>query len=218
MPWKNNDSDMANYLFLMQTGNETLGDRDLFVLTKITLTGSGLSIVGGLLSIFLVCYVPMRSDGLFAIGNMCIALMSAQLAFAGAENAFPTQVMCKISASIIHYLFLCLHCWALSYSVHLIMKLCRVLPGLRWKRRCILTTIGWVIPIVIVAITAVIDSDSYNGGESLCWLNSHNNARWAFVGPVIFIAVCNGAVMLVMLFVRYLLDKKREVPTGKKVK
>ncbi|KAK7450080.1 hypothetical protein BaRGS_00039981 [Batillaria attramentaria] len=163
LPWTNNDSDLANYMFLMATGNETLPAHDQFVLTKISLTGCGLSIVGALLSVFLVCYVPMKSDGLFSIGNMCLALLASQLAFAGAENAFPTQVMCKISAAVLHYLFLTFHCWALAYSVHLMMKLCRVLPGLRWKRRCILVAIGWVAPIVVVALTAVVDAPPTTG-------------------------------------------------------
>ena len=35
-----------------------LGREDLFALTKITLTGCGLSIVGSLLCVFLACYVP----------------------------------------------------------------------------------------------------------------------------------------------------------------
>ncbi|XP_076457507.1 adhesion G-protein coupled receptor D1-like [Babylonia areolata] len=204
-------------MFLMQTGNITVGTRDLFVLTKLTLTGCGLSIVGALLSLFLVCYVPMRSDGLFSIGNMCVALISAQLSFAGAENAFPTLVMCKISAAILHYLFLTFHCWALAYSLHLVMKLCRVLPGQRGKRRCLLMTVGWVVPLIVVALTAVVDSDCYRG-DALCWLNGQTKARWAFIGPVICIAVVNAAVMALMLFMRYLLDTKRDVTTKRKIR
>lgn len=41
----------------------------------------------------------IRSDGLFSIGNLCFALLSAQLAFAGAENAFPVQVSLSLYSS-----------------------------------------------------------------------------------------------------------------------
>ncbi|XP_025100315.1 adhesion G-protein coupled receptor D1-like [Pomacea canaliculata] len=217
MPWANNNSDLANYMFLMTTDNLSLSARDEYILTKISLAGCGLSIVGSLLSVFLICYVPIRSDGLFSIGNLCFALLSAQLAFAGAENAFPVQVMCKISAAILHYLFLTFHCWALAYSIHLVMKLFHVLPGLRWKRRCILVAVGWVAPVIIVAVTAVIDADSYEAGR-LCWLSEKTNARWAFVGPVTFIMIVNFAVMILMLGMRYLLDTKREYMPLKKLK
>ena len=38
---------------------------------------------------------------------------------------FYCQVMCKISAAVQHYLFLAVHCWALAYSLHLIVKVTR---------------------------------------------------------------------------------------------
>ena len=43
----------------------------------------------------------MRSDGLFSISNMCTALLSAQLAFAGAENAFPAMVSVRFMSAIV---------------------------------------------------------------------------------------------------------------------
>ncbi|GFO08017.1 Egf-like module-containing mucin-like hormone receptor-like 4, partial [Plakobranchus ocellatus] len=120
-PWAN-DSDLANYGFLMQMYEYQFPAKVEFVLVRMTLVGVGLSVVGGLLSVFLVCYVPVRSDALFSICNMCIALIGAQLAFAGAENSFPEKIMCKFSTASLHYLFLSLHCWAMAFSLHLVMK------------------------------------------------------------------------------------------------
>ncbi|BFZ14017.1 hypothetical protein BsWGS_17056 [Bradybaena similaris] len=183
----------------------------------MTLVGIGLSVVGGLLSVFLICYVPIRSDGLFAVGNLCVALLGAQLAFAGAENAFPQKIMCKISTASIHYLFLCVHCWALAFFLHLLLKLTRVLHGKRAKRRFLLVSIGWVVPMVIVATTAVLVGDKY-GDDKLCWLSPQNGSHWAFVAPVCLACSVNVSILLLVILVQLKHDIKKDVSLPKRFK
>ncbi|XP_059176329.1 adhesion G protein-coupled receptor L3-like [Physella acuta] len=210
MPWAN-DSDLANYGFLMHTQVVEFPAITEYILVRITLVGIGLSIVGALLSVFLICYVPVRSDSLLSVCNMCIALIGAQLAFAGAENAFPQKIMCKISTAALHYLFLAVHTWSLAFSVHMVLKLYRLLHGKRTKRRFMLVTIGWVMPMLVVATTAVVSGDGY-GDERLCWLSIANGSVWAFIGPVCLIASINLLVLLQVLFVQYRHDAKKDLP------
>ncbi|CAL1542318.1 unnamed protein product [Lymnaea stagnalis] len=207
MPWSN-DSDLANYGFLMQTQVYEFPATIEYILVRITLVGIGLSVVGGLLSVFLICYVPIRSDALFSVCNMCIALIGAQLAFAGAENAFPQKIMCKVSTASLHYLFLAMHTWSLAFSLHLLLKLFRFLHGKRTKRRFILVVVGWVLPMIVVATTAVVAGDGY-GDERLCWLSVDNGSVWAFVGPVCFISSVNLLVLLLVIMVQYRHDTKK---------
>ncbi|KAH9492849.1 Adhesion G protein-coupled receptor L3 [Bulinus truncatus] len=210
MPWLN-DSDLANYGFLMQTHVYVFPPAIEYILVRITLVGIGLSVVGSLLSVFLICYVPIRSDALFSVCNMCIALIGAQLAFAGAENAFPQKIMCKVSTASLHYLFLAVHTWSFAFSIHMLLKLFRILHGKRTKRRFILVGVGWMAPMIVVATTAVVAGDGY-GDDKLCWLSVDNGSVWAFVGPVCFISSVNLLVLFLVLLVQYRHDSKKDLP------
>uniref|UniRef100_A0A2C9LL57 G-protein coupled receptors family 2 profile 2 domain-containing protein n=1 Tax=Biomphalaria glabrata TaxID=6526 RepID=A0A2C9LL57_BIOGL len=142
---------------------------------------------------------------------MCIALIGAQLAFAGAENIFPEKIMCKVSTASLHYLFLAVHTWSLAFSIHMLLKLFRFLHGKRTKRRFILASVGWVGPIIVVATTAVVAGDGY-GDERLCCLSVDNGSVWAFVGPVCFICSVNLLVLFLVLLVQYRHDSKKALP------
>ena len=187
-----------------------------YILVRLTLIGIGLSIIGGLLSVFLVCYVPLRSDGLFSICNMCVALVGAQLAFAGAENAFPTKLLCKISTASLHFLFSAVHFWSLSFSVHLIMKLLRVLQNQRFRKRLILVSLGWLGPVVVVAVTAVVSGADF-GNHRACWLTG-SESQWAFIGPVCAISGVNVVVLGVVVAVQYKHDSRKEMSGVRKMK
>ncbi|KAK3086272.1 hypothetical protein FSP39_016125 [Pinctada imbricata] len=45
-----------------------------------------------MLSLCLICFLPMSSDGMFILSNMSVSLLSAQLAFIGAENAYSEKI------------------------------------------------------------------------------------------------------------------------------
>ncbi|XP_067675305.1 adhesion G-protein coupled receptor D1-like isoform X1 [Haliotis asinina] len=212
-----NQSNKANYFFLMQVGNYSSTDSIDYNLVRITLTGCGLSMVGTMLSLFLICFLPLKSDGLFVVGNQCFALLIAQLSFIAAENSFPMKVMCKLSTSVLHYFFLTIHFWSLAYSLYLIIKAKRWNITQAYRVRTLFMVVGWLAPAFIVAVTAVIRGDTY-GNDSLCWLSRHKMTRWAFVGPVVVILFVNFAIMIAMMLTRLVLDVNKGVSLLKKIK
>lgn len=43
--------------------------------------------------------------------------------------------------------------------------------------------VGYVLPAVPVAITALIDRHRYQRGDEACWLSDSDGYIWAFLGP-----------------------------------
>ncbi|XP_050399886.1 adhesion G protein-coupled receptor L4 isoform X1 [Patella vulgata] len=216
--WTNNHSNVANYMFLMQSSNYTVSASDEHYLVRITLTGCGLSLVGCIICLFLICFLPrQKGDGPFIVANLCSALLTAQLAFIGAENAYPTRTWCKGATAVLHYLYLTIHFWSLCFSLHLMMKLLGILQTEKSKRRLMLMCIGWFLPTIIVGMTAVLRGDTY-GKDQLCWLTAEKNTRLAFLGPVYFIMTVNFIVTIIMFIARLAHDSRKHVPLFKRLR
>ncbi|XP_033754109.1 adhesion G-protein coupled receptor D1-like isoform X1 [Pecten maximus] len=199
---------MANYMFLMEWENNTLTEWDEHNMIKMTVTGCGFSFVGLMLTLCLLCFLPLANDGLYIITNMCISMVAAQLAFIGSENTYPEKLLCKTATSILHYLFLCVHFSSLCFGVHLMTKLkAEHMMNKSLKRTWILLTC-WGAPGVIVAITSVIRGDTY-GTNKLCWLATAYGTKWAFLGPVMVIQLINGAIFVIMMLTRMGADSKK---------
>ncbi|ESP00598.1 hypothetical protein LOTGIDRAFT_157878 [Lottia gigantea] len=213
-----NHSNVANYMFLMQSSNYTVSSTDEHYLVRITLTGCGLSLVGCIMTLFIICFLPrQKGDGPFIVGNLATAILLSQLSFIGAENAYPTKTWCKVATAILHYLFLSIHFWSLCFALHLMMKLIGVLQTEKSKRRLLHVTTGWLLPTFIVGLTAIIRGDTY-GTEVICWLTAVHKTRWAFLGPIYAIMMINFSVTIIMLIARALHDNRKLVPCMKRIK
>ncbi|XP_076113004.1 adhesion G-protein coupled receptor D1-like isoform X2 [Mytilus galloprovincialis] len=197
---------MANYLFLMELGNKTVTDGDNANLIKLTVTGCGFSFVGTMLSLCLICFLPVGNDSTFILTNLCISLVTSQLAFIAAENAYPEKGMCTSATVVIQYLFLVVHFCSFSYGIHLCSKLKNF--GDIKKKRPVIVFMCWGAPLIISLLTVSLRGADFGKG-ALCWLPTEHGTRWAFLGPVMIIQIINWCVFLLMMATRFSLDIKR---------
>ncbi|XP_048752170.1 adhesion G-protein coupled receptor D1-like isoform X2 [Ostrea edulis] len=199
---------MASYTFLMDIGNTSLSDSDIATMVKLSITGSGFSLVGTMLSLCLICFLPVTSDGMFILINMNVSLIGAQLALIGAENSFESRMVCKTATAVIHYFFLALQFCFLSFGLHLLSKL-KSLPFLdKAHKRMIFLFVCWIPAMVVVGLTAALRGDTYGLG-TLCWLTADQGTRWAFVGPTLAIQLVNLNVFGLIMTTRFAMDIKR---------
>ncbi|XP_064598695.1 adhesion G-protein coupled receptor D1-like [Liolophura sinensis] len=180
---------MPYYGFLMHMGNVTLDASVEDALMRITMVGCGLSVMGVMLTIFLVCFLPLRSDSMFIVANIAVSLLCSQTCYLGIENSYPDNTMCRMAAGVLHYFFLCFHFWMLVYGVHLFLKMRLGNRSPNWQRRYMYVLTGWLLPLLIVLICALVNPKGY-GMEHICWLSHINGSHWAFVAPVLFIMAC----------------------------
>ncbi|XP_061162570.1 adhesion G-protein coupled receptor D1-like [Saccostrea echinata] len=199
---------MASYTFLMDVGNASLTDSEVSSMVKLSVTGSGFSLVGTMLSLCLICFLPVASDGMFILINMNVSLIGAQLALIGAENSFQSKLVCRTATAVIHYFFLTLQFCSLSYGLHLLSKLKSLAFMERCHKRVTALFICWVPAMVVVGLTAALRGDTYGTG-SLCWLTAEKGTRWAFVGPTLAIQLVNLNVFGLIMTTRFAMDVKR---------
>lgn len=200
---------MASYTFLMDVGNATLTESEVASMVKLSVTGSGFSLVGTMLSLCLICFLPVTSDGMFILINLNISLIGAQLALIGAENSFESRLVCRTATAVIHYFFLTLQFCSLSFGLHLLSKLRSVTILERFHRRVVVLAVCWVPAMVVVGLTATLRGDSYGSG-SLCWLTPEQGTRWAFVGPTLAIQLVNLSIFGLIMATRFAMDVKRD--------
>ncbi|XP_078338615.1 adhesion G-protein coupled receptor D1-like isoform X2 [Crassostrea virginica] len=199
---------MASYTFLMDVGNVSLTDSEVTSLVKISVTGSGFSLVGTMLSLCLICFLPVTSDGMFILINMNISLIGAQLALIGAENSFESKMVCKTATAVIHYFFLTLQFCSLSFGLHLLSKLKSPRFLEKFHKRVIVLAICWLPSMIVVGLTATLRGDTYGSG-TLCWLTPDQGTRWAFVGPTLAIQLVNLNIFGLIMVTRFAMDIKR---------
>ncbi|XP_045194395.2 adhesion G-protein coupled receptor D1-like [Mercenaria mercenaria] len=197
---------MAFYAFLMQLNNDTqLSSKDMERMSLISEIGGSMSMVCCVLILSLLCLLPVRSDGMFITSNMCVVLMAAQLSFIGAENTgYPDPVMCKIATCVLHYFFMCVHFSSFAYALHLWSKFAPMCLGTCRRRGVYIFTI-WLVPGIIVILTAIARGDQY-AQEKRCWLPPEQNTRLAFLLPVFLIQLSNWILYMMIIRAGIVLD------------
>ncbi|XP_041960961.1 adhesion G protein-coupled receptor E3-like isoform X2 [Alosa sapidissima] len=137
--------------------------------------------------------------------NLCVCLLLAHPLFLLTQSfhhlIWPHEVLCKLLAGVLHFLFLCCFMWMSIEAALLFLsvrKLRQVKPneraGLHWKLSVL---IGYGIPLVIVSVSAGVRPDGYGSEE--CWLKTENGFNWSFLGLVCFIIVANIILFLTII-------------------
>ncbi|XP_041961059.1 adhesion G protein-coupled receptor E3-like isoform X5 [Alosa sapidissima] len=110
----------------------------------------------------------------------------------------PNKVLCCVLSGLLQFLFLCAFTWMHLEAVTLFL-LVRKLKELRAHRVygpnwAYLHLIGYGAPLVVVGVAAGVMSEGYGSEE--CWLKADRGFMWSFVGPVIYILMCNTLLFL----------------------
>ncbi|XP_032252016.1 CD97 antigen isoform X2 [Phoca vitulina] len=204
---------LSSFAILM--AHYDIEDQKLALITKLGLV---LSLVCLLLCILTFLLVrPIQGSRTTVHLHLCICLFVGSAIFlAGIENeGGQVGLRCRLVAVLLHYFFLAAFCWMSLEGVELYFLVVRVFQGQglsKWQ----LCLIGYGVPLLIVAISAAVNSEGY-GRTLYCWLNPARGFLWSFLGPVTFIVLCNAVVFVTTVW--KLTQKFSEInPDMKKLK
>ncbi|KAL6481992.1 hypothetical protein MHYP_G00100720 [Metynnis hypsauchen] len=152
----------------------------------------GLVFLGFTLLIFALCRRQPNINNI-AVVNLCFSLLLASVLILVKEIQKLTDLASAVLAGILHFLFLSAFVWMFIDSVLLLIS-AKNLTKIRshpkevigWK--CVVA-IGYVIPLIVVGVSAVAVPKGYNSKK---WEFLENSVfSWSFYGPVYFILALN---------------------------
>ncbi|XP_059892732.1 adhesion G protein-coupled receptor E1-like isoform X1 [Gadus macrocephalus] len=120
--------------------------------------------------------------------HLCLSLFVANLVFLCGITRTENQTGCAVVAGLLHYFYLAAFCWMCLEGIQLFRMVVLVFNTSFQTVR--MMAVGYGVPAVIVAISALVNSGGY-GTEKNCWLNLEGSFRWSFFGPVCFIITVN---------------------------
>uniref|UniRef100_A0A8C9X5B3 Si:ch1073-186i23.1 n=1 Tax=Sander lucioperca TaxID=283035 RepID=A0A8C9X5B3_SANLU len=188
-------SHLTNFAILMaHRGNGSVHD---LLLTVITRMGIAVSLVCLAISLFTFCFFRgLQSDRNTIHKNLCLNLFIGELIYLVGINMTEPKLVCSIIAGVLHFCFLAAFAWMCLEGVQLYLMLVEVFES-EFSRRKYYYVSGYLIPAVVVGISAAIDYRSY-GTQRACWLRVDNHFIWSFIGPVTFIIVVTFALLCLM--------------------
>ncbi|XP_028448452.1 adhesion G protein-coupled receptor L2b.1 isoform X2 [Perca flavescens] len=193
-------SHLTNFAILMaHRGNVGEGSVHDLLLTVITRMGIAVSLVCLAISLFTFCFFRgLQSDRNTIHKNLCLNLFIGELVYLVGINMTEPKLVCSIIAGVLHFCFLAAFAWMCLEGVQLYLMLVEVFES-EFSRRKYYYVSGYLIPAVVVGISAAIDYRSY-GTQRACWLRVDNHFIWSFIGPVTFIIVVNVIFLVVTMF------------------
>ncbi|XP_072918653.1 adhesion G protein-coupled receptor L2 isoform X3 [Hemitrygon akajei] len=169
------------------------------ILSMITWVGIIISLVCLGICIFTFCFFRgLQSDRNTIHKNLCINLFVAEFIFLVGVNKVNYQIACSIFAGVLHFFFLAAFIWMCLEGVQLYLMLVEVFES-EYSRKKYFYLCGYLIPAIIVGVSAAIDYKSY-GTRKACWLRNDNHFIWSFIGPVTFIIVVNIFFLIVTVY------------------
>ncbi|TRZ07049.1 hypothetical protein HGM15179_020057, partial [Zosterops borbonicus] len=173
--------------------------QDHWLLDLVTQVALGLSVVALVASAvtFALCRAlgPLRATLHL---HLSLSLLGGHLAFLLGIDRAHQPVACTVTAVTLHLSYLCAFSWMALQGLHLHVLLVQVFPP-AWLRRWHLLLMGYIPPVVIVAVSAAVFPGGY-GTDQYCWLSLDRGFRWSFQGPVIAITVVNAIILVVTLW------------------
>ncbi|XP_028831692.1 adhesion G protein-coupled receptor L2b.1 isoform X3 [Denticeps clupeoides] len=195
-------SHLTNFAILMaHRGNVTQEEGSVheLLLTVITRMGIAVSLVCLAISIFTFCFFGgLQSDRNTIHKNLCINLFLAELIFLVGINMTEPKIVCSVIAAFLHFFFLAAFVWMCLEGVQLYLMLVEVFES-EYSRRKYYYVSGYLLPALVVGISAAIDHRSY-GTKRACWLRVDNHFIWSFIGPVTFIITLNLIFLVVTMY------------------
>ncbi|XP_041960964.1 adhesion G protein-coupled receptor E3-like isoform X1 [Alosa sapidissima] len=194
---------LSTFALIMQTVDTFLSDPILDILNTI-LVLIGLVFLTLAVMTFALCRWNPRVSNVSRL-NLCVCLLLAHPLFLLTQSflhlIWPHEVLCKLLAGVLHFLFLCCFVWMSIEAVLLFLsvrKLKQVKPSEGVGPHCAaLYLIGYGVPLFIVAVSAGVMPEGY--GSLQCWLSTKAGFIWSFLGPVAFILTGNIVLFFIIL-------------------
>ncbi|KAL8578316.1 hypothetical protein ACOMHN_005707 [Nucella lapillus] len=172
-----------------------VSDPALSVLTKVCLALSVFFLI--LAFITFVTFSNLNSDRNTIHTHLSGCMAVAQLLFLVGADMVENKLACAVIAGILHFLFLTVFCWMAMEGLELYFKLVVIFSTSR-PLIPVYMFIGYVVPAIIVAISAGIYHQGY-GTPLLCWLTTDKWFNFSFIGPVLVIILWNSIMLIIAI-------------------
>ncbi|XP_006820223.2 adhesion G-protein coupled receptor D1-like [Saccoglossus kowalevskii] len=181
-------SHLTSFAVLMQVTGVEMIEVHATALSFITYTGCGISIVALILTLGIFMYVRHSTGERTMIHrNLSLALLIAQSLFVGGISATFNKWFCMFVAMALHYFFLAVFSMMLVEGIHLYRQVVQVFERGSFRLKYLII-LGWLLPLVIVGITAGYNSHGY-GNDYMCWLDTDSGMVWAFLNLIVMVLV-----------------------------
>ncbi|KAL2086322.1 hypothetical protein ACEWY4_017381 [Coilia grayii] len=192
---------LSTFALIMTVNQKLKSDCKMDVLNTI-LVFIGLVFLTLAVMTFVLCRWNPRVSNAARL-NLCVCLLLAHTLFLLTQSFLGRirihQVLCRILAGVLHFLFLCSFMWMSIEAVMLFLSVRKLRQvkasdraGLHWKINLL---IGYGIPLFIVGVSAGVKPDGH--GSEDCWLK--DGFVWSFLGPVCFLLAVNIILFLTII-------------------
>ncbi|XP_049325451.1 uncharacterized protein LOC103027453 [Astyanax mexicanus] len=199
----------GTFALIMQINCSSKVPSSYLYMFNLVAVAVGLGFLGLTLLTFAVCRHHLKTNSV-AQANLTLSLLLAQLLFLLSQK-FLRKIRaflwaCKVLSGVLHYLFLSAFVWMLIDAVLLFIS-AKNLSKIRSSKEEVLgwkwlTVIGYVIPLVLVGVSAGVVPEGY--GSEQCWIKMDRGFFWSFLGPVCVILACNlilfVAIVIMVIF------------------
>ncbi|VDH92803.1 latrophilin 2 [Mytilus galloprovincialis] len=184
----------TNFAILMSP--ERTPSPDNFPFSLISAIGCAISILFLFITIVvhLVLWRYVRTDRSKTLMNLCVALILSYVLFLAGITRTENKAVCTAIAVALHYMFLTDFALMLAEGILIVRMVIIVFPTksiVHW-----LLPTCWVVPGIIVGISAGVTKLNGYGNEQFCWLTLDSNLIWAFIGPALIVILINFVIIV----------------------
>ncbi|VDI56672.1 G protein-coupled receptor 133 [Mytilus galloprovincialis] len=171
-----------------------------FALSLISAVGCGVSILFLVITILIhyALWGYVKNDRTKILMNLCVALILSYSLFLVGLTRTEIKEVCTAIAVGLHYMFLTDFCLMLAEGIQIVRMVVIVFSTrsiVHW-----LLPLCWVVPGVIVAISAGVTQLKGYGNSQFCWLALESNLIWAFIGPALLVILINFLIFIIMIY------------------
>ncbi|XP_071173838.1 adhesion G protein-coupled receptor B1-like [Mytilus edulis] len=171
-----------------------------FALSLISAIGCGVSILFLVITIIIhyALWGYVKNDRTKILMNLCVALILSYSLFLVGLTRTEIKEVCTAIAVGLHYMFLTDFCLMLAEGIQIVRMVVIVFSTrsiVHW-----LLPLCWVVPGIIVAISAGVTQLKGYGNSQFCWLTLESNLVWAFIGPALLVILINFVIFIIMIY------------------
>ncbi|XP_072513047.1 uncharacterized protein [Salminus brasiliensis] len=200
----------GTFALIMQIKCSSKVPQDYLYTLNVVAMAVGLGFLVLTLLTFALCRQHLKVNSVAQV-NLTLSLLLAHLLFLLTQKFLQkireSLMICTVLAGVLHFLFLSAFVWMLIDAVLLFISAKNLMKIQSSKKedilgwRCLIV-IGYVIPLLLVGVSAGLVPDGY--GTEQCWIKMNNGFLWSFLGPVCFILASNlilfGAILIMVTF------------------
>ncbi|CAG2256987.1 unnamed protein product [Mytilus edulis] len=188
----------TNFAILMSPGKTP--SSHYIPLSVISAIGCGVSILFLVITILIhmVLWRYVRNERTQTLMNLCVALLLSYVIFLAGISRTENKVVCSAIAIVLHYLFLTDFALMLAQGIQIVRMVVIIFNKGSIIRKLIPAC--WIIPAVIVGVSAGTTGLKGYGNHQFCWLTLESNLIWAFIGPALLVSLINLIIIIITVY------------------